>query len=152
MVHIEQEKKKIYSELISSDACEVLKEVKTIIDRVATTSGIDPDQSFDIRVILNELLNNAIKHGNAMDKNKKIHVDVWLQDKSRMLEICVSDQGCGFDVDNTMCCKRDAMSKCDPLVMDESGRGLFIVQSLCDYMAFNSLGNAITIRKRLDPS
>lgn len=145
--------KKIYSELISSDAYEVCKEVRTILDRLKMTSGIDTEQSFDIKVILSELLQNAIKHGNSMDNNKKILVDVWLQDNSKVLGICVTDQGKGFDVDGTMRCKRKkCMFDYDPMAMDESGRGLFIVQNLCDDVKFNSSGNAITVRKRLTPS
>ena len=142
--------KKIYSELISSDAYEVCREVKIILDRLQMTSGIDTDQQFDIRVILNELLQNAIKHGNSMDTNKKILVDVWLQDNSRVLGISVIDQGQGFDVDRTIKHKSDAIYVTDPLSMDESGRGLFIVQTLCDDIKFNRTGNAITVKKRLN--
>lgn len=144
--------KKIYSELISSDSYEVCREVKIILDRLQMTSGIDIDQQFDIKVILSELLQNAIKHGNSMDTNKKILVDVWLQDNSRVLGISVADQGRGFDVDRTIRRKSDAIYSPDPLTMDESGRGLFIVQNLCDDIKFNRMGNAITVKKRLNPS
>jgi serine/threonine-protein kinase RsbW len=142
---------KIYSELISSDSYEVCREVKIILDRLQMTSGIDTDQQFDIKVILSELLQNAIKHGNSMDTSKKILVDVWLQDNSRVLEISVADQGQGFDVDRTIKRKSGAILSADPLNMDESGRGLFIVQNLCDDIKFNRLGNAITVKKRLSP-
>lgn len=134
---------KIYSEMINSDAYEVCRQVKIILNRLKGIPGIDDDQRFDIRVILSELLQNAIRHGNAMDSRKKVRVDVWLRD-DRVLCICVTDQGPGFDVKRTVGCRDKVLS------MDESGRGLLIVQSLCDDIQFNSMGNAITVRKRLD--
>jgi len=136
----------IYSEMINSDAYEVCREVKIILDRIGMISGIDAEQQFDIKVILSELLQNAIRHGNAMDSNKKVRVDVWLQD-NRELFICVADQGPGFDVKHTI---RQKAVDDDALSMDESGRGLLIVQSLCDDIQFNSAGNTITVKKRLD--
>lgn len=139
---------KIYSEMINSDAYEVCREVKIIMNRIEMISGIDADQQFDIKVILSELLQNAIRHGNAMDSNKKVRVDVWIQD-NRELFICVADQGPGFDVKHAFGGRKKS-ADCDALSMDESGRGLLIVQNLCDDIQFNSAGNAITVKKRLD--
>jgi serine/threonine-protein kinase RsbW len=139
---------KIYSEMISSDAFEVCRQVKVILGRLERVPGIDADQQFDIRVILSELLQNAIRHGNANDSNKKVLIDVWYHDDSRILSICVTDQGQGFDVKRIIECREK--SGCDALAMDESGRGLYIVQSLCDDIQFNPVGNAITVRMWLD--
>lgn len=141
--------KKIYSEIIESDTYEVCREVRTILDRLQMTSCVDTDQCFDIKVILNELLQNAIKHGNEYDAHKKIRVDVWLQENSKVLGITVKDQGQGFNPVSTMDMKFSQVSVCDPMAMDESGRGLFIVQNLCDGMEFNTSGNAVTVHKRL---
>jgi serine/threonine-protein kinase RsbW len=140
---------KIYSEMINSDAYEVCRQVKIILNRLKGIPGIDDDQRFDIRVILSELLQNAIRHGNAMDSNKKVLVDVWLQDNSRVLFICVADQGQGFDVKRTVGGGEKSIGG-DSLAMDESGRGLLIVQRLCDDIQFNPVGNAITVKKRLN--
>ncbi|HOQ75046.1 MAG TPA: ATP-binding protein [Thermoclostridium sp.] len=137
----------IYSEMISSDAYEVCRQVKVILNRLERISEIDDDQQFDIRVILSELLQNAIRHGNANDSNKKVFVDVWLHDDSRVLSIRVTDQGQGFDVKRTIECRGKGCS--DELAMDESGRGLLIVRNLCDDIQFNPVGNAITVRTRL---
>lgn len=140
--------KKIYSEIISSDAYEVLREVKTILDRLEMALGIDTDQCFDIKVILSELLQNAIKHGNQCDISKKIRVDVWLND-NKTLGITVKDQGCGFDSNKAVNTAKTCISPYDPMNLDESGRGLFIVQNLCDFIEFNSAGNTVTVRKKL---
>lgn len=143
----QKESIKIYSELINSDALEVCREVKTILSRLVTISGIDADQQFDIRVILSELLQNAIRHGNAMDSRKKVRVDVWLQD-NRVLLISVADQGQGFDVQHIIGRRTKSIGS-NSLSMDESGRGLLIVQNLCDDIQFSPKGNTITVKKRL---
>lgn len=143
----QKESIKIYSELINSDALEVCREVKTILSRLVTISGIDADQQFDIRVILSELLQNAIRHGNAMDSRKKVRVDVWLQD-NRVLLISVADQGQGFDVQHIIARRTKSIGG-DSLSMDESGRGLLIVQNLCDDIQFSPKGNTITVKKWL---
>jgi serine/threonine-protein kinase RsbW len=139
--------KKIYNAFIESNACDVCREVKVILESIRIASNIDTDQIFDIKVILSELLQNAIKHGNEYDVTKKIHVGVWMNESSDILEINVIDQGCGFDpVDLDL----DRMSDNDPMNICESGRGLFIVQSLSDFMEFNELGNGITVKKKLN--
>ncbi len=140
---------RIYSEVIESNAFEVCKEVRTILDRLQMKSDINTDQCFDIKVILCELLQNAIKHGNQCEGQKKIGVDVWLQDNSQVLGITIKDQGCGFDPSSTMDLKFTQISECKPMNLDESGRGLFIVQNLCDCMEFSPQGNTVTIKKRL---
>lgn len=138
---------KIYGEDISSDAYQVCREVKNILDILRMKYSLDSEQCFDIKVILCELLQNAIKHGNDFDLNKKIHLDLWVNEETKVLGITVKDQGCGFDPP----AKKDLYYSIDrdPVNMDESGRGLFIVSELCDCMEFNTTGNAVTVLKKL---
>jgi len=142
--------KRIYHDLINSDACEVCREVKNILDRIQLISNLDAEQIFDIRVILCELLQNAIEHGNECDLAKKIYVDVWFQENNDLLGITVKDQGCGFNTLKAMNFSFTSASGFDPANINESGRGLFIVQNLCDFMEFNTMGNAITVKKKLN--
>lgn len=139
----------IYSGVIKNDAYEVCQEVKRILERLRMAYDIDMDQCFDVKVILCELLQNAIKHGNECDKGKEICLEVWLKESRNKLEITIRDQGCGFDPITTMNWEYAKISGLDPNNMDESGRGLFIVQNLCDCMEFNSSGNTITVTKKL---
>lgn len=138
---------KIYGEDISTNAYEVCKEVKNILDILKLKYSLDPEQCFDIKVILCELLQNAIKHGNDFDLNKRIHLDLWIKEDTKVLGITVKDQGCGFSPP----LKKELYYSidCDPVNMDESGRGLYIVNELCDRMEFNAAGNAVTVLKRL---
>ena len=147
MITEENQLKKIYSDIIQSNAYEVVREIKTIMERLMVTSDIDAEKQFDIKVILSELLQNAITHGNGCDNDKKIYIDVWLQENSKVLSISVRDQGPGFDPSPVL--NLSGISGFNPENMDESGRGLLIVQNLCDYLEFNTMGNAVTVTKRL---
>jgi serine/threonine-protein kinase RsbW len=140
-------KEKIYGEDISTNAYEVCEEVRNILDILKMKYSLDTEKCFDIKVILCELLQNAIKHGNDFDVNKKIHLDLWVNEETKVLGITVEDQGCGFNPPK----KKDLFYTIDsdPVSMDESGRGLFIVSALCDCMEFNATGNAVTVLKKL---
>lgn len=137
---------KIYGEYIDTNAYDVCQEVKSILDMLRLKCLLDSDQCFDIKVILCELLQNAIKHGNDCDKSKKIRLDLSLKEDNKILSITVKDQGRGFNPRNVGI---SYALDCNTINMDESGRGLFIVNELCDFMEFNSVGNAITVLKKL---
>ncbi len=140
------QEEKIYGMDINTDAYEVCREVKNILDMLSLKYLLDSDQCFDIKVILCELLQNAIKHGNGCDANKKIHLDLSFKEGNKILSITVKDQGCGFNLNNAgVAYKLD----CNPIDLGESGRGLCIVNELCDGMEFNSAGNAVTVLKKL---
>lgn len=140
---------KIYSKDIATDAYLVCNEVRSILDMLQVKFLLDSEKCFDIKVILCELLQNSIKHGNVCDESKKIRVEIWLKEDSRVLGITVKDQGSGFKPVKTKHLPLDNLLDCNPASMDESGRGLFIVNELCDCMEFNSVGNAITVMKRI---
>lgn len=143
----------IYRQTIRSDAYAVCSEVGSIIRSLAQNYHVDEDQCFDIRVILSELLQNAIRHGNVMDHTKSIDLDIMLNDESSMLEITVADEGSGFNVPHTIRTRnRKAFETEDIMDMDEFGRGLLIIRNLCDDVAFNHRGNQVTIRKALNVS
>lgn len=140
---------KIYSKDIATDAHLVCNEVKKILDLLKVKFSLDSEKCFDIKVILCELMQNAIKHGNECDKSKAISVEIWFKDENRVLGITVKDQGCGFEVPKAKQLSMKKVLDCHPLNMDESGRGLLIVNELCDCMKFNSVGNAIIVMKRI---
>lgn len=110
--------------------------------------GINSDQSFDIKIILNELLQNAIEHGNLLDCSKRVYMDVCISERD-VLNITIMDQGRGFDVRKVMNMKNNEMCDTDILELPECGRGLQIVKSLCDDISFNQRGNCVTVKKRL---
>ncbi len=140
---------KIYSGDIATDAHKVCNEVKNILEMLQVRYSLDAEEYFDIKVILCELMQNSIKHGNACDESKKIRVEIWFTEDNRVLSIIVKDQGIGFKPNKTKHLSLDRDRGSNNVDMDETGRGLFIVHELCDCMEFNSTGNAITVMKKI---
>lgn len=141
-----QEGREIYRGFVLSDAHQACEKVRMIISRIEKAFGINSEQSFDVRVILSELLQNAIKHGNTSD-NPKVYMNVRITGKD-MLNITVRDGGKGFNAYKIMHDEQERADGENPVLM-ECGRGLMIVKSLCDDIVFNRRGNCITVRKRL---
>ena len=94
---------------------------------------------FGVRLALEEAVVNAIKHGNNMDKAKKVTI-TYSVDRERC-RITVEDEGKGFD----------PFAVPDP-TMDENldkphGRGLVLIRAYMDEVRFNEKGNRITMVK-----
>ena len=84
-----------------------------------------------------------------MDRAKTISLDVTVEE-GNCLEISVEDEGNGFDVERVLAQKRiKALDACDVFDMDEFGRGLLIIETLCDTVRRNESGNRVTIRKQI---
>jgi serine/threonine-protein kinase RsbW len=106
--------------------------------------GVPEDTIANLAIAVTELVNNAIKHGNKLQKEKTVTVKITY--KSGKIEITVTDEGEGFDPDIIA----------DPLaeenLMKEIGRGIFIVNSLIDDVKFQfppGGGTKVTITKNI---
>jgi len=139
--------KKIYRGFILNDVNAVCETVRGIISYLENSVGINSDQSFDVKIILNELLQNAIEHGNLLNCNKRVYMDVCIREKD-ILSITIRDQGQGFDVHKILNVENNHIDD-DIMELPECGRGLLIVRSLCDDISFNHRGNCIKVKKRL---
>jgi len=108
------------------------------------------DKKFDVKVILNELINNAIKHGNKNRIEKNIEVIVALSQNHKLF-IVVEDCGNGYDLHNI----QEITSNNGEIIdistdLCENGRGIMIVKSLSDKVRVNKKGNQIIVRKNLN--
>lgn len=97
-----------------------------------------------VGLAVRESVANAVVHGNRLDLNKKVQLTAELNDTG--LIVCIKDEGDGFDPDSLP----------DPLLPDqllnESGRGLFIVKSCMDNVIMRrceTRGMEITLVKRI---
>jgi serine/threonine-protein kinase RsbW len=81
-----------------------------------------------ILMALREGVANAIKHGNAQNVSKRVHVDMRVE--SETLEIRIRDEGPGFDPAQVG----------DPLAPENrlktSGRGIFYMRTFMDEVRF----------------
>ena len=95
---------------------------------------------FNLRTALAEALANAIAYGNRHDPRQVVHVRV--EAGRQAVHIHVTDAGEGFDPSAVP----------DPTLPDhvarENGRGLFVLRSLVDHVAFNAAGNSICLTLR----
>ncbi|WP_160686514.1 ATP-binding protein [Clostridium sp. C2-6-12] len=92
-------------------------------------------QSFEIKLILIEAVNNAYIHGNKKDIEKPICIEWKLAED--LLEISITDCGEGIEYLSNYNYDNDILS--------ESGRGLLIINSYSDSVEFK--GNSIIIKK-----
>lgn len=125
--------------------CPVIEEILNFFDNAY--SELSDCCKFDLKVILNELITNAIRHGNkSMEASKvKIYADV-IEDKST---IKITDEGSGFNPAEKISVALEKKTNEELLDFCETGRGLLIVKSLADSVKFNKKGNSITVVKSL---
>lgn len=106
----------------------VLSDLKKII--------FDKDLMFDMKLILNELIINSVIHGNKLNKNKNVNLILEIDDN--LIRIEVLDEGKGIDFD---------ISSYDPKELKCCGRGLLIVNGLCDEVYIDK--NKVVAIKRI---
>lgn len=104
--------------------------------------GIEDENALsNISICIDELLNNALVHGNDMDESKKIKIKLAFDQKE--FSLTVKDEGDGFDYKEIL----SAFAGSDQSLPTK--RGLFIVNYLMDDVFFNEKGNIVTMVKRL---
>ena len=107
---------------------EMVDFVQTVSDHIGRLVGLDDDALHWVGVAVRESVINAIKHGNAGDQSKRVHVEFTPLEASarRGIAIRVRDEGAGFDPDSLP----------DPLAAENllkaSGRGIFLIRSFMD--------------------
>jgi serine/threonine-protein kinase RsbW len=115
------------------------RDVQTqILQRVAEC-GYDKDTTFAIHVALEEALINAIKHGNKLDKSKKVHIQARIDPKKA--EITIEDEGPGFvreEVPDPTA--EENLCKC-------SGRGILLIESYMNDVEYSKQGRRLKMVK-----
>ncbi len=115
-----------------------IKKRNEIIDRIIEDIKAY-DYSFDIRLILTEALINAYKHGNKSEADKPIYLRYSYDDNKVRFEI--EDSGNGFRNVTIP----DQVS--DEKILDDNGRGLFLIKSISDRIEIRE--NTLIIQKYL---
>lgn len=115
-----------------------LAQIESLVQQLASTYNLSPDVYDNILISLTEAVNNAIIHGNGCDCNKIVSIKLKkIKDK---LAIRVSDQGCGFNYDQLP----------DPTAPENitkpGGRGVYIMNSLCDRLKFQNGGSTVEMQ------
>ncbi len=131
---------------IISNPVDVSDIVSLILDYITLGHCVCEDVMFEIKVILNELIVNAVQHGNKCNEYKHTYVTFKIIDN--FLYVSVVDEGSGFNPAKTALINKNL--DCVNNLYCDHGRGLVIVRQLCDKIKFNKCGNKVSIIKNLD--
>ncbi len=109
--------------------------ISDLLDDVQEKYPLSEEKFFDVRLILSELIINAFEHS-----NKGSHVDVFFDDEynSGKIKFIVEDYGYGFS-------HRDIEKEKPADLYDNSGRGIKLVKALCENVAYNDIGNSVSV-------
>jgi serine/threonine-protein kinase RsbW len=124
--------------LIPSDPAEA-RRVQDDIERALKVHRFDDRDIFSIKLALEEALINAIKHGNQMDRRKKVRVAYHITPER--FEVDISDEGPGFDLADVP----------DPVAVENlerpCGRGLLLMRYYMTKVVFHPPGNRLSMSK-----
>ncbi len=95
---------------------------------------------FSIQLVLREGLTNAVRHGNAMDRKKRVRCSVKVKEDF-VLQVEIEDQGEGFDW-------RTEQSR-EPCENEDHGRGLAIMERYFTRYSYNEVGNKLILEKHV---
>jgi len=120
---------------INSDNKELRKFSENFINMLENTEYefINGYDTFNLRLIVDELVTNAIQHGNSLDPSKIVKIN-WKFDY-RGIFIIVEDEGNGFDWEDEM-----RKSKIINLYK-KRGRGMLICHNVSNTFFYNKNGN-----------
>ncbi|HUB24521.1 MAG TPA: ATP-binding protein [Tepidisphaeraceae bacterium] len=124
---------------IASDYSEARKAHREIMGAV-DASGFNESSTFAIKLALEEVLMNAIKHGNQCDPAKNVRIEAVIS--PRQFELTVEDEGRGFDPAEVP----------DPRTEENlekiHGRGLLLMRSYMDEVEYTRGGRRVRMVKK----
>ena len=123
---------------IPSDTAEA-RAVQEQIEKLLQECHASEKDIFCIKLALEEALVNAIKHGNQMDRSKKVQIRFRI-DADRF-ECQISDEGPGFDPEDVP----------DPTAVENlerpCGRGLMLMRYYMNEVVYSNRGNCVSMHR-----
>ena len=120
-----------------------VKAIAPVVEQIMSAikeMGCGAGKEFDIELVLQEALANAVTHGCKHDPDARVQISVGC-DESRGIIVVVRDPGGGFD-------PKDIPS---PVVGQQlyadHGRGIYLINQLMDEVRFEKGGTEIWMRK-----
>ena len=114
-----------------------ITQLESLVEEIADRYQISEDTFANMMTCLNEVVTNAIIHGNRSDAEKKVIINAEIDGRRSIWTI--TDEGEGFDYINLA----------DPTAPENlenlAGRGVFIVKHLADQCVFNAKGNEVEL-------
>jgi len=114
-----------------------LSKIESFIDDVCEQYKFGEDHYGNILIALTEAVNNAITHGNKLDPEKKVNLNMVTSEN--VVRFVVTDEGVGFDFNNVP----------DPTLPENlekiRGRGVFLMKTLADEVGFEENGTVVKL-------
>jgi len=115
---------------------------KRILDAVEA-AGFNSQSTFAIKLALEEALINAIKHGNKLDKRKRVQAEWRISPAAA--EITIEDEGPGFD-------RKNVPNPTDePNLEKLTGRGILLIESYMTDVQWSNGGRRVKLVKKNTP-
>ena len=125
---------------IQSDKKELIK-VEQFLRLYFKAKNLPEDAFNKVLLCVSEAVINSIEHGNKMNNQKKVTIEASCVNND--LKIEVSDEGDGFNYNDVP----------DPTatenISNETGRGIFIMKSICSNLNFKDEGKCVEIKIEL---
>ena len=120
---------KKYSIEIESDPNNLIT-VEEFVNYFAKDLGVNDNKMNGLLLSVTEATTNAIIHGNKCDANKKVFINVLVEDDKIIIK--VKDEGEGFNPENIP----------DPTepqnLLKDSGRGVYLMRVYMDDLKYNA--------------
>lgn len=118
-----EEKLHIFNKKFATDSSLKNAIIRSMV-HVIKNNKLEPDMSdYELNLILDEAVTNAMEHGNRWDPDKGICVEMF--HLNHFLYVTIEDEGEGFD-SNSILSERDNSDS----IMSARGRGLKIISGL----------------------
>jgi serine/threonine-protein kinase RsbW len=124
---------------IASDYADA-REVQRLIREEVEKAGFDTDTQFGIKLALEEAIINAIKHGNKLNKKKRVHVE-W-RVTPEVAEIIIEDEGPGFERSSVPDPTHDVNLE------KLTGRGILLIESYMSDVEWSKGGRRVRLVKK----
>ena len=115
-----------------------MTKVEKFVEEISDMYYIHNSYFGNILLTIEEAVINAIKHGNKLDENK--NVQIVFKGTRNGLIFTIEDEGEGFnskDIPNPL--------ETDDNNTENIGKGIFLIRSLADKVAYNPKGNQVEI-------
>ena len=123
-----------YSKINLQSDLSQLSEIDFLIEDIMRRFKIKEDFAGIISVPLNECVENAIIHGNKCNKDKKVTVEIQLENAKLLFS--VTDEGQGFDYDAIL----------QKGIEQRKEDGLLLVEMLTEDLSFSLNGSRVSYK------
>lgn len=120
-----------------------LKNIKTVDKNIIYdmhSKDFSEKEVSDTKLVIDELITNAIEHGNQFDDSKKVLILYKFKETEDSITLIleIEDEGSGFSVDKLK----------EPDISRERGRGIFIVRKIVDRLEYFNDGKKVVVYKK----